>query len=87
MKLIVQVLCPPCQKCHTLLQHLEKAMQITGTESEITHVTNFKEFSKYSVSTFQTPILVINGHTEFAGGAVPFLEQLSKRISDIKAGL
>lgn len=85
MKLSVNILCPTCVKCDNLKKTVERALMITGAEATIRHVTNFSEFSRYSVNVSQTPILVINDKVEFAG-QVPPVDILCRRISEIREG-
>ena len=88
MKLKIEILCQPCIKCENLLKRTQTAISMAQVhaDAELSHITDLKLFGKYSVSISQTPVMIINGNVEFAGGNLPLVEQICKRLKDIKFG-
>ena len=87
----IEILCPVCPKCNQVEQLIKRVIKILGAGTRvvedvaISHVTDYRQFSKYSVNVAKTPILVINGNVEFAG-CIPETELLKKKLSEVIKG-
>jgi len=81
MDLKIDVLCPDCVKCQNAIRSITRALKLLGRQAKLNHVTNFREFKNFSVNVSQTPIIVINGQTEFAG-KVPSVEIIQRKLAE-----
>ncbi len=61
----IKVLGPGCPKCKTSYDNVLKAIELSGTEAEVTKVEEIEEMIKYDVLT--TPVLVIDEEVKIKG--------------------
>jgi glutaredoxin len=70
----IEVICPPCPKCERLKGLIKQVIGQMETQFKTKIIYNFKhtvdlrEVSQLSVNASKTPIVVINGQVELAGG-------------------
>lgn len=84
----IEILCPACPSCMKVERMIKRVMENLEIEMKlrpevtITHINEYRQFSKYSINVSKTPIVVINGNVEFAG-SVPDIDLLRKKLSAI----
>jgi len=61
----IEVLGVGCAKCKTLFENVMKAVEMSGTETEVVKVEEIPKIMKYGV--LSTPALVIDGVVKFSG--------------------
>ena len=70
----MEIICPPCPKCERLKSLIKQTSTYIEEQNKIKlsydfkHSVSLADLSRYSVNAAQTPVLVINGQVEFAGG-------------------
>lgn len=88
----IEIICKPCRKCDLLKERIDtilKAMEFkyhVKFRFELVHTTNLSAMSKYSLNPTQVPVVVINGHVEFAG-FVKDPHLIRMKLEAINAGL
>ena len=61
----IAVLGPGCAKCRQLYENVQKAVEKSGVDAEVTKVEDMQEITRYNV--FMTPALVIDGTVKSTG--------------------
>lgn len=61
----IEILGSGCQKCKSLYQAAQQAVEELGVEAELVKVEDFKEIMKYGV--MNTPALVVDGKVKVSG--------------------
>ena len=75
----IKILGAGCDKCHRLYETAVEAVRVTGTDAEVSKVSDISDIIAFGVVT--TPAMVINGHTVITG-RVPSLDEMKKLIAD-----
>lgn len=75
---VIEVLGPGCQKCQYVEKVVRDAVEATGLDAEIRHVTDYAEIAARGV--LSTPGLVIDG-TVVLAGRVPTRAQVEAWLS------
>jgi small redox-active disulfide protein 2 len=75
----IKVLGAGCANCNKLEQMVFDVLAELNTDSNVTHVTDFKEIMSYGVMS--TPALVIDGQVKLSG-AVPSKAKLTEIIKE-----
>ena len=75
----IKILGAGCDKCNRLYETTVEAVRATGTDAEVSKVSDISEIIAFGVMT--TPAMVIDGHT-VVSGRVPSLDEIKKLITD-----
>jgi small redox-active disulfide protein 2 len=75
----IKVLGPGCANCKDMERRVNDALKELGFKSDIEHVTDFGEISKY---VLLTPGLVINGKVKHSGKPLPKPEKIKEWIKE-----
>jgi small redox-active disulfide protein 2 len=77
----IQIAGPGCPKCQMAEKNVRAACEQMNLDSEVTHISDFKEYAKYGVML--TPSVIVDGKVIFSG-KVPSLEELKKTLDGLK---
>ncbi len=80
--MIIQVLGTGCNKCKTLYELANKAVQETGVDALVEKVEDMQKILTYKI--IMTPGLVIDGYVKVAG-RLPSLDEIKRLILAAKA--
>ena len=69
----IEILGPGCPRCHETERRVMNALAETGTDAEVTHVSDLKEIAKRKVMF--TPAVLIDGAVKVSG-KVPSVAEL-----------
>lgn len=79
----IKVLGGGCDRCQTLFNHVEEAVQKAGLEVTVSKVTDYDEMLSYGM--LRTPGLVVEGKLVMSG-RVPSVGEIMGLIADVAAG-
>ena len=78
----VDILIQPGKQSRHTERVLKAAAKTLGITLQISYTSNFGAYSHLSVNPSQTPIVIISGNVEFAGG-MPDANMVQKRLSEL----
>jgi small redox-active disulfide protein 2 len=69
----IKILGIGCAKCQQLEKMVREAVDETGADADVEHVTDFKKIAEYGV--FSTPAVVVDGKVKSVG-RIPKVEEI-----------
>ena len=79
----IDILIKPGQDPSQMENVFKVAANLAGIPLQINRTSNFAAFSNCSVNPAMTPIVIINGQVEFAGG-LPNVDLVKKRLIELR---
>lgn len=74
----IEVMGPGCARCHATERNVRKALTELGTEAEVGHVYDVKEYARRGVVL--TPAVVIDGKV-VVQGRIPEVQELTSLVA------
>ncbi len=81
----IDILVKSYENCEKLESKINLAARLLNLEVTVNKTSNFTAFSALAINPSQTPVVIINGHVEFAG-RTPELDVISRRLAEIQRG-